>query len=418
VDIPFDEKDRAALRAFIQRGEARLSTIHRVAGAFVSGAGLLTFMPAVLRDPVRSAIGYGVNYAANLWNAYVLTDHVETGVHVFALFSTAWIAAALISIFVPVSALFYLLKDIIKFYFVEHSFDSERNGQTPSTRLKFLPRFSISAIAYPIDEPWSEDVKQNVYRWSKFFVGYSPKSDEYYENLYIRDPGIVPTHRREFSGRSSPVTIVTRKVVKHVNVALGLAALTDNTLLEEASRIEASLTRHILRIRTLILRYTKAVMVVGWTAIVYVGGDIVRGIFALGAGDLHKYEDVSGAIVYPVIYFLWAIGCFVVVRWPIKWIYEHPWMQEPGESKQGGMRYRQRAEENFKYDDHLIRFEKLVRRSCWVAGGLSVLAFSSTIMTNVCASHACEVFITRPQPVVIATPTPMPVTIVAPERRR
>src|SRR5215467_11561787 len=34
-----NETDRVALRAFVQRGEVRLSTMHRVAGSFLSGAG-------------------------------------------------------------------------------------------------------------------------------------------------------------------------------------------------------------------------------------------------------------------------------------------------------------------------------------------------------------------------------------------
>jgi hypothetical protein len=39
------ESDLQEYRAYLQRAETRLSTLHRVAGAFISGAGLLTLLP-------------------------------------------------------------------------------------------------------------------------------------------------------------------------------------------------------------------------------------------------------------------------------------------------------------------------------------------------------------------------------------
>ena len=44
--------ERAAMRAFLQRCEVRLSTMHRVATALLSGAGILVLLPAVERDAV------------------------------------------------------------------------------------------------------------------------------------------------------------------------------------------------------------------------------------------------------------------------------------------------------------------------------------------------------------------------------
>jgi hypothetical protein len=38
------------LRTYLQRAEVRLSTMHRIAGAFLGGAGLLLLLPAFLRE--------------------------------------------------------------------------------------------------------------------------------------------------------------------------------------------------------------------------------------------------------------------------------------------------------------------------------------------------------------------------------
>src|SRR2546421_12600595 len=44
------ENDLQEQRAYLQRGETRLSTLHRVAGAFLGGAGLLTLLPVLFRE--------------------------------------------------------------------------------------------------------------------------------------------------------------------------------------------------------------------------------------------------------------------------------------------------------------------------------------------------------------------------------
>src|SRR3954447_13432052 len=48
--------ERAAIRGFLQRSEVRLSTVHRVATALLSGAGLMVLLPAIARDSIVSVI--------------------------------------------------------------------------------------------------------------------------------------------------------------------------------------------------------------------------------------------------------------------------------------------------------------------------------------------------------------------------
>ncbi len=64
----FTTDERNAMRSFIQRGEVRLSTMHRVAVGFLSGAGLLFLLPVFLKDGVLSIIGAILDYTPTIPN--------------------------------------------------------------------------------------------------------------------------------------------------------------------------------------------------------------------------------------------------------------------------------------------------------------------------------------------------------------
>ena len=53
---PADDSIRPGIRAFLQRCEVRLSTIHRVATALLSGAGILVLLPALQRDAIETVL--------------------------------------------------------------------------------------------------------------------------------------------------------------------------------------------------------------------------------------------------------------------------------------------------------------------------------------------------------------------------
>ena len=57
------KKNFDVLRDFISRGEARMSTLQRIAGVFVTGAGLLIILPLLLKDYLPTLLG--VIYEAN-----------------------------------------------------------------------------------------------------------------------------------------------------------------------------------------------------------------------------------------------------------------------------------------------------------------------------------------------------------------
>ncbi|MBI5021158.1 MAG: hypothetical protein HZB59_06965 [Ignavibacteriales bacterium] len=93
--------------AFLQRSEVRISTLHRIAGTFVGGAGLTVLLPWLLKDNM-----------ANLFRAFGNSFVFPSWFFWLGIFATA-------NIFVlPLIALYFLIVDLIYFYFT-HSIIEE-----------------------------------------------------------------------------------------------------------------------------------------------------------------------------------------------------------------------------------------------------------------------------------------------------
>lgn len=59
AEVKIEAPSVVTLRAYLQRAEVRLSTMHRIAGAFLGGAGLLTLrVSRCVRAPRRSSCRY------------------------------------------------------------------------------------------------------------------------------------------------------------------------------------------------------------------------------------------------------------------------------------------------------------------------------------------------------------------------
>src|SRR2546427_2935382 len=117
-------EEQHAMRSYLQRAETRLSTMHRIAGLFVSGAGLLVLFPAFLNEAVT-------NVVSNLLKAPLR----------IMLPSLAW---ASLSLALPIWALYLLLHDLVHFYFT-----AEHPGVKETW---FYPRFVLSGTAFCADE--------------------------------------------------------------------------------------------------------------------------------------------------------------------------------------------------------------------------------------------------------------------------
>lgn len=241
-EIDLDEKDTIVLRAFLQRGEVRLSTMNRVGGAFLGGAGLLTLFPILFREAFKV-------FADLLMQPETLIANSEKIGISFCL---------LIVISLPLVALYFLLRDIVGFYIVPRipGYDA---------RL-FHPKFALTALAVPLDEV-AKSTKDRIRRIQSE-VDYSQlllSGNDETHNLYcLYGQRIAPPTRRE-GWDSEPDSYNDEK---RLDLALGLAGWVELTLCEEVSRMELSLARHAIILRRLLMRYMKALILCLLTSMV------------------------------------------------------------------------------------------------------------------------------------------------------
>src|ERR1700710_896363 len=113
-----DDGGRAAMRAFLQRAETRISTFQRVGGAFISGAGLLVLLPLLITNSFSRVIAAALSDDRNL----------------LLLLPYAF------SVFLPLYALLKLIEDLIRFYF-----SPIHHGDAPQISLS---KFSLSGLAF------------------------------------------------------------------------------------------------------------------------------------------------------------------------------------------------------------------------------------------------------------------------------
>jgi len=280
-------------RAYISRGEARLSTMHRVAGVFVSGAGLLTIIPFMLKDAMNE-----------------ITDHIPNN---YNIISITLYGLLLTTVIIAIFALGSLFKNLILFYFSSNH-ESAASGS-------FLPRFSLSALAFPTDEDpnTKSDIIKNIkteidnIQRKEIFDFLLPKNKPKKYNNYEKiaeetQNAIIPKTRNTYQPTGD---INTDKHVLACLVAMGMAGLYDRTLIEEVARMEVSLTRHANSLRKLVLRYFKSMILIG-TRILF--------IFIIGV-IIKKSDDTSIPLILFQGFFVIALITTLVLRLPLLWIH-------------------------------------------------------------------------------------------------
>lgn len=341
-------KARNAMRAYLQRAEVRLSTMHRIGASFISGAGLLLVFSMFFKDSFRVIFNFTIIVATNIINGDVSFNFI------FLIIS---IIPFVMTIVIPLMALYLLLRDITIFYFSPYVPGEQSR--------KFYPRFSLAALLFSPDE--SKSVKDEVYAHEydpgkglyHFILPYYHKSLKYYEKIYEENKDvIVPSSRRAL------VQYAERDNFNKINTAIGLAGGLDRNLSAEVAKMEVSQVRHALRLRRLVLRYIKALIVCIVTALFsYLMISVIEmwnlepqieGARKLSDLLANKCSIVS--VVY-IIYISWAIATFVSVRFPIRWIYSQA-------SKDQLMKIP---------DRHLVRFEKVVMWLCAVSVAASLI---------------------------------------------
>lgn len=267
--------DRAAVRAFLQRCEVRLSTMHRVATALLSGAGILVLLPAVERDAVLQVLRSLLSGTLT-WSRGML------------------VVAVAISIVLALVVLLLVVVELTSFYFhsnhVQHA-----DGEV------FTPRFTLTGLRLPGDE-------------------LGPAANEAYETVHGSDAAVhllVP-------GNARARARIDRQLAAYPGLAEGhtdrhradamfeLAASHRRGLVEEAVKVEHGMVRHMLRLQVIVLRYVKALMVIVVTAIAsFACAAAVSGDAVLTAAD---QRWIAGSML------LWAPTVLFAVAAPVRWL--------------------------------------------------------------------------------------------------
>ncbi len=298
------DDERAALRAYLQRSEVRLSTLHRTATALLSGAGVLVLLPAVGRDAV-----------VNVLRGLLGSTHSPLHLGLAAL--------VVLTLLLAMAVIWLLLFELTRFYFHANHVSSER-GTT------FTPRFTLTSLHLPVDELGAR--------------GYGELEGR------RADPGnvelLVPANeaaRRHIDAQvaaydglaSAPVPTDASRAT----ALLQLAGVRDRTLVDEVAKIEYGMARHVIRVQVIVLRYIKALLVVLVTTV---------STFVMAAAvETSPTVDVGAERWLVATLLVWAPGVLFVASSPVRWLGRL--LKAEGATAEG-----------IRYDRDLTRLERVV----------------------------------------------------------
>jgi hypothetical protein len=357
-----------ALRAFIQRGESRLATMHAIAGAFISGAGLLVLFPLLYRDTLGPI--------TRLFFAEIEV-HVTTMTPLTDKLLGLWIVPFLCALILPIYSIILLVQELVILYFIPHS----------QAENFYLPRFALAALTVPLDDPKCESTEDEQ------LPSISSIKRKVIEHIYQHDlSNAIPPDRnhpewknlarlgRRYSGLVSDLPQRKSARLQYgaddednrawiYDVRAGKSGLADRSLIGEAARLETTLVRVNARLRVMAIRYFKSLLLLIWTLIVLssliaaVSYIQVRLLQTPADKRLSNFKYLSE---YVCLSFglMWACLTPIIVNLPLRWI-------------------RQTGDKNTKFARHrdidLSRFELVVFVCC----GLSFFASLTGLWTGI-----------------------------------
>ena len=304
----FTPEQRNAMRQYLQRCEVRLSTLHRIALAFVGGAGLLLLIPVFLKDAIDNIIMVLLVQMGNQFPQLSLTN----GRLLTLVLYIALLYPLLLSLAIPLYGVYLLLKDIVKFYYTIYM---------PGFPARLLnPSFSLTGLNFWPDE--SAEVKRQVMHlqyepeYIDFTIPFSEDRREHYFDTIIEETqgAVIPATRalEELQKLDVLSPETDKKDVLRFNTAMGLARSLDRTLVEDVAIMEMSLVRHVMYLRRLVMRYVKTLLMFIWTTII-----------AFLMLPLLRIEEFPVFLIMSVGYLVWAMGVMPVILLPLNWSYRH-----------------------------------------------------------------------------------------------
>jgi hypothetical protein len=321
--VTLSEDERVALRAFLQRAEVRLSTVHRTATALLSGAGVLVLLPALGRDAIVEVVGS-------------LLDANITPTRALLAVATIVVLAGILAV------IWLLLIELTRFYFFSNHLQSER-GAT------FTPRFTLTSLRLPRDELAEEGSRALK----------DERADARTVDLLVPDndrarrriDGQIAAYKG--LGRSSSTNDLDR-----ADALLVLAGARDRDLLNEVVKVEYGMARHVLRVQVVVLRYIKALLVVLVSLLLmFTLAAIVGRAPELGATT----ERLLAAALA-----LWSPAVLVVASSPVRWL--GTLLQREGAVASG-----------IRYDRELTRLERVI---VWFSVAVAGLAAVSLVLVH------------------------------------
>ena len=236
-----DEESRVAMRAFLQRSEVRLSTLHRVAQALLGGSALVLLLPLFLRDGFPKMM------------TVMIASH---DAHQFWLPTVAIGIAASLVILLPVPAIFLLVSDLLGFYFTSNTFGAHGADPTSAKRAMFNPRFILPGLGFNNDElsPTTHQLlaEGREDEWTRALLVPRTEDDDGWRDRF-------DTRSFDIWGASMPEG--PDGDGERLRQSFRLAGLNrDRTLARDVARTEALVARHVLLLRTVVLRYSKALL--------------------------------------------------------------------------------------------------------------------------------------------------------------
>ncbi len=323
--------ERAAMRGFLQRCEVRLSTMHRVATALLSGAGILVLLPAVERDSILQVLR-ALLVGPVTWSRGLLA--VSMGLAIFLALAVLWI----------------LIIEMTRFYF-------HANHVVEGDREVFTPRFTLTGLRISSDELGSASnaAYEAVHAEEgqlRLLVPGNDRARARIDRQLNAYPGLVNPDIEPDAARSQAM--------------FGLAASSRRPLVEEVAKIEYGMVRHMLRLQVIVLRYVKALLVIVITAIAaFAAAAAVDGRPSLTAAD---ERWIAGTMV------LWAPIVLIVVSSPVRWLQSV--LRSEGAERTGMQR-----------DPELTRLDTITARVGFVAHAVSLAAMVLLLVNHPVSSQ-------------------------------
>ena len=230
--------------------------------------------------------------------------------------------ATLLSIVMPVMAIYLLVSDLLGFYFTSNTFGAPGAGHDTTRRTVFNPRFILPGLGFNNDE-------LNERTWKLLQEG---REDVWTRALLVPGNPDDGGWRDRFDTRMFEVwgTVSVEGPPgdnERLRQTFRMAGLhRDRSLAHDVARTEALLARHVLTIRTAVLRYSKALLLlISTTVATLAASGIVEHAITVDptGGRFVRGFPPRYLFLVALVYVVWAPLAARSVTAPLRMIQRH-----------------------------------------------------------------------------------------------